>query len=671
MRKRNRNRKKIRITGLAAGVMATAVVLAVVGGCVHRSGKDRDKKTKGARGPFTSGGGPLTAGDLNPVLQAVGPNDAVPQTVMVGFARQVFDKAPRPATAGTVLTIQPHVPGRLVVTSGSTLTFAPKKGSFLKPETRYTVTLESVENGLKSLKPTRPWAMQFKTPRFGFLRLSGGVLARGAGRTEVEVTFSGPVSHRRLGHFARWKVGGKTITSATYFPSTDPYTVRVRLSHPTVLKHGRNLKLILRAGVEWAGGRQGSAPARAARAVLVLKKAKPMRVLGALLEQASDGFYVEVSCDDKAAAGPTQEYDSYTGKKPLKISSRCILDDRSARRFLRFNPPVDFTVTSFRQGFRIIGPFRHGATVMRLDAGAATRDGGMLTHSFTKRFFVPARRPMLKFANKGRYLARSALGSLGLRHRNIPKTRIKVRHVPPENLVFWLNGGGETADERNSNLLVDTTVPLKSVTDRPSILWLDLPRLLKGRKPGLYQITARGGEETDSVRVVLTDINLVVKKSEPPKDRKGWSPEVFVWALDMVTARPLEGVDLRLIRKSGKVLARCRTNREGECRLRPHPVDIDPNPPFAILAGRGDDVTYLKYSELPLTGHPPNPFLESYLTRTGFRASLYSDRGCTVPANRSTWPPSCGPATTRRPRPGFRSSSRCSIPASASCCAAS
>ena len=75
---------------------------------------------------------------------------------------------------------------------------------------------------------------------------------------------------------------------------------------------------------------------------------------------------------------------------------------------------------------------------MKIAGGATSVDGGVLLGAYNRTFSVSARKPQLSFAMSGRYLPRSAWNNLGIKHLNTEAVNLVVRHVPPENLVFWL-----------------------------------------------------------------------------------------------------------------------------------------------------------------------------------------------------------------------------------------
>ena len=284
---------------------------------------------------------------------------------------------------------------------------------------------------------------------------------------------------------------------------------------------------------------------------------------------------------------------------------------------------------------------------MTLDAGATSSTGGRLLSSFTHSFSVAARGSQLGFSSSGRYLPRSAWRNLPLHHLNVSEVELTVRNVPPENLVFWMGDDArETADERTSNVLVKTTLALDSPQDVLATTSVDVGSLVPAGTRGLMEVTASAEEELKAVsRILLTDLSLVAKRSRRPPQRapEGDSEEaseeapegartrepeeVWVWALGMETAEPLAGVEVSLVKRSGQAVARCTTSGEDGCRLKVPVLGVDESPPFALLARRGREVTYLKYSELKTDLSHEDVQGESYEEGQPYRGALFMDRG--------------------------------------------
>ncbi|MEP6863149.1 MAG: MG2 domain-containing protein, partial [Deltaproteobacteria bacterium] len=275
----------------------------------------------------------------------------------------------------------------------------------------------------------------------------------------------------------------------------------------------------------------------------------------------------------------------------------------------------------------VFGDFKRGTYSVKIDGGATSVDGGMLLAPFAKSFSVAARKPQISFEGTGRYLPRTAWTNLGIKHLNVDAVNLVVREVPPENLIFWMsNDYSDTADERTSNVILKKTIPLEGDPDAQASTWLDVGSLLPATSRGILEmkLVATGTQAT--ARLLLTNLSLVAKKTSQPG--KPWNQKVQVWALDMDTANTLNGVDVSLVRKSGKVVARCSTDGGKGCTLDTNgDNDPDQSEPFALIARKGDDLTYLRYSDLKADVAESNTSGTPFVADSPYRAAMYSDRG--------------------------------------------
>lgn len=592
-----------------------------------------DAAIGGADAGFLADGGmssidepPLSADALRPVIMAVGSNRELPQRVDIAFAIPVIDDAPRPVGGDTVLQIEPRTAGSVRFTDASTLSFQPSEG-FLHGQT-YTVTLTSVESKDGRLEPAKPWTHTFETPEFGFAYMSNGIAEEKSRVFEVELYFTGAVKPEEVEERASWSVNGEAVTSnfdVSYAQGGEPNIVRVYIRR--FAEDEAEISLELAEGVPSA---RGGSTAQAATAKTVVNRGPRVELYDVRREEGPTGYYISTACRDRAAPGGTRYYWSPRLRQSFRVSRRCLPTADSAKNFISINPEVDFEVAPGRHGFNIQGDFKRGSYTIRIAPGLETIDGGLVRAAVEEKVTVPARAPKLSFANKGRYLPRSEWSKLALRHMNVRELELEIRHVPEENLVFWMSGEDEEFTPRVANTVARDRVILRGEEDNLSKSHIDVERLIKDPKPGVYEVTARGLGEEDSVRLLLTDMNLIVKQSQKRPD-DAWSEEAYAWVIDMKTTKPKEGVTVQAIRKSGDVIGSCETAKDGGCRVTMPTESLDKNGPFAFVARQNDDVTYLKYSEL-LSAPLGDVSGESYLAETPYRAAIYSDRDLYRPA---------------------------------------
>ncbi|HZI10922.1 MAG TPA: MG2 domain-containing protein [Myxococcus sp.] len=572
---------------------------------------------------------------LAPIIRELGTEDFLPVQLVLEFPRPVMP-AEGTVKPGTVITLAPQVPGTFSWSTQSTLVFTPASPGFAYG-TAYTLTLKALATDAGVLTPPSEgaWSYRFTTPAFRFVRLEPRQLDLLTGNVEVDAVFSGPVDADTVRTWGTFRVGGQLITSVKWraVPGSRN-AVTAQLAHPG-LKPSATLRFSLQEGMPAPGKAKVTAPMDEEE--LELRGGKRLDVTGVTLAEGTSGFYLEVSCRDVDAEAPPSPRTLADGSDDYYWYHRnkgCSLDDAVAADAIQLKPAVKFSVAPSRRGFRIFGDFKRGAQSLRIKAGTPSVGGGILLSTFTQAFPVPARKPQLSFAASGRYLPRSAWRNLPLQHLNLDSVDLVIRNVPPENLVFWMsNEGTEQSDERTSNVLVKKTLPLRAPPDALLTTYVDMAGLVPASTRGLVEVTAQKGELRAASRILLTDLSLVAKRGAPALGSED-TGEVWVWALGMESTEPLSGVEVSLVKRSGQAVARCTTRGDDGCRLKVPAPDVDESEPFALIARKGNELTYLKYSELKTEIANADVQGEPYrLEKQAYQASLWSDRGVYRPGD--------------------------------------
>ena len=568
------------------------------------------------------------------LLREVGPTGELPTAFTIRLTQSAFEAEAvgKAAPDGTELVFSPPVDGTLTVSSERELTFTPTVG--FAPDTAYTATLTAVSNGIErhtapTVQGANPWTRSFSTPAFGLARLS--LVQRDFKRKQlvVDLVFTGPVALAEVEKRLSVSFEGARIRPTALLGGPRDSVVRMTLQGNS-LDEG-TLSVAVAEGVPLAASPDRVAPAGSAS--LDVAAGQPIEIEALVVKEGVSGHYLEVVCNDPAAGGERWywDQDTYDG---WWLSSRCMALPQSVLSSLHITPAVDFTVAEAPGGFRLFGDFAQGDYEVQIDAGLQTLDGGVLTEVWEGTVRVPERTPTLALAAKGRYLPKSAWRNLPLRHLNVDVATLTVRHIPEENLVFWL-GGSEPAEARTSNVIFERELPLGGAVDQEQTRWVDVGGLLPNVDKGVYELSVKqkDGAAKDAARLLLTDLQLLAKRSTPTPGMP-YASELQVWTVDTHSTDPVSGTEVTLVRPSGQTVARCRTDNQGACTLTLPEPGVDETPPVALLARKGGDLTYLKFSDLLLqsdadtTGEPwfaaaPAEGEEA----ASYVASAWTDRG--------------------------------------------
>ncbi len=572
-----------------------------------------------------------TPASFKPVIKELGPEGAVPDRVVFEFTRSISYADPE-GKKGTVITFSPEARGSLEFDEENhTVTFKPID-SFELGKT-YTVTLESVEtpSGTVKAPAADAWRHSFTTPKFSFLRLAPQQVDLTKGQVSVELVFSGPVDAAAARRYGSFQVEGKPISDVKFSTNaTQRHVLTAQLSHPQ-LGPGATVRFNLKPGLTSPKG-GGAAPA--AQDSFELRGGKRMDITHVSVKEGNTGYYLEVSCRDVEMNAPPSpdegEYDEYYYEN---TNLGCVLDDHVAADAIRFTPAVKFSVSPSRRGFRVFGDFKRGTYTMKINAGTLSEGGGRLLSTFENRYSISPRKPQVGFTSAGRYLPRKAWSNLPLTHLNVDSAELVIRHVPPENLIFWMsNDSQEATDERTANVIARKTLALKGADDTLTTTYLDVASMVPATTQGVVEISVSRDRARAAARILLTNLSLVAKRGaivSAPNPAE----EVRVWALDMATTAPLSGVEVTAVKKSGQVVARCTTGGDDGCLLQVPAQTVDASAPFALIARKGEELTYLKYSELKTEIANSDVQGEPYRAQAPYRASIYPDRGVYRPGD--------------------------------------
>jgi len=612
----------MRRLGFAAVLLPLVSLLLLPAGCKKTKKDAPEDGTAASSSPTPSR--PLTADDLQPVIREIGASGVVPKAVVIEFSSRVTDEGAS-VSDKTVVKITPDTPGRMEWTSPSTLTYTPRNG-FLYA-TKYSVALEAVEtrSGVVAAPSAGAWSREFTTPAFAFVRASPASIDFTKNKVNVDLAFSGPVSASAVRDFVTFQADGANLGDAKISSTENANVVRATLVSSRLSAKAK-IRVKVRAGLAPEG--KSVLRAAAAEESFELFDGEPVEVKTSLIKEGGNGFYVEVVCNDKAAEGGERYYWDYEAEQSWYVSRRCMLQEAQAQEGIRFDPPVKFYVAPGSAGFRVFGDFKRGTYAMTIDAGVGSVDGGVTQASFEKSFSVPARKPAVSFVSNGRYLPRNAWRNLAINHLNIDAANLFIRHVPPENLVYWMSDDyRENTDERTSNLVVAKTIAVKGAPDAMTTTWIDVASWLPADTKGVLELSLEApGAQRNTARLLLTEMSIVAKKgASDPKEP--WKEEVRVWAMGMEESNLLSGVEMKLVRKSGLVVAKCTTSGEEGCTLKADRPDEDKHAPFAIIATKGGDLTYLKYSDLRTDVADSDVQGVPWVTEQAYRAAVWSDRG--------------------------------------------
>lgn len=608
--------KKFKFTSSAVAISMIISIVFFAVGCNSKSGNS----ARIVKAAYASNEGGTSDDESRKPLQVKFMIDGLPyrlpKSVLISFSRPVVpaEMAGQDAGSDTIINFSPKLEGSISWESASMLIFKPK---YILPfNTSFNVELLQVETEKSAIKPQKSgdWSSSFKTPPF---------IARAAGidrldleknETDIVILFSGPASSGTSPNLFSVSISGKSVSGFRVLGQ--PYSDRlmVRIKSP-LIKEGKLLKIKALKGIKAESGQTYTQQAFE-ESLEIKKTIKKLNFSSIYLEEGPGGFYIEAYCSDYGEA---------------LYWSKCDVPQESLKQMVTVFPPANVRFIPQQRGFRALGDFKQGRYRMTIEAGLKSNIGSILLETKTNTFDVPARTPSATFGSKGRFLPRQRLTMVPIKHINVGEVEIKVRRIPEQNIIFWLSGETEGADDRNSDIVFSEKVKLDYKEDVPATSWLDLSKMLPADARGVFEFSVNTPDQSDAVRLVLTNISLVAKRS-------GLNGEnLMIWALDSEKLTPISGAAIELMSMSNRQLAKAATNADGLAEFNGvmDSIDNKPKSPFAVIARTAADFTALKFSDLevglseyPVQGAP-------YESQSIYRSAIYMDRGVYRPGEKS------------------------------------
>lgn len=556
---------------------------------------------------------------LHPVFLPIGPAGGAPTAFFVDLLHPVVNAEAVGKTAtGVAFTSSQTDAGTLVWVSRSRLRYDP--AAALAPGDTLTLTLSGLPGPDGEQALPAPVTQTFTAPPLALHHATLADGRPGLPQRTMRLSFTGPVDPSSLRGKVHLKAGNIELSLPTFAAGEAPHEVLVSVADRR-LPTAAAIDLTLDAGAQSA---LGSATAPAAQASVTLpasaKGEMSLRVVRA--REGGSGFSIDVICNDSAAEGWSRWFWDEDAQDSYELSPRCELDPTSHADVV-IEPAVPVTFVPTRSGFRIQGDLPRGAYHLRIAAGARTKDGGVLHAPWEGTLVIPGRSPSVSIPTVGRYLPPDAWKGLPIRHRNAGQLEVTVRHIPQRNLVFWMAGSNDRADTTTSEVLAHTWLPQRGAADVTESGWVDLKALVPDPQPGIYEILLGAGTQQDAARVMVTDLNLVVKAGPAQPDGQTWQ----AWVTGMDDHAPRSGAELQLVRPSGQVLADCTTDRDGACTLRAAKDPRDPTPPIGVLARSGGRLTYLRFADVAVPRTEADLTGADWAPPAPLRAALHTERG--------------------------------------------
>ena len=103
---------------------------------------------------------------------------------------------------------------------------------------------------------------------------------------------------------------------------------------------------------------------------------------------------------------------------------------------------------------------------------------------------------------------------MSIRHRNVSRATVQVRHIPRSNLHSWLHQTTDSITPAFGDVVMTQSLDLRSKPNETSSFALDFAHREEVAQDGVYEVQIAGGGKEDFLRVQVTDLNLIAKKED-------------------------------------------------------------------------------------------------------------------------------------------------------------
>ncbi|VVC54084.1 hypothetical protein RHAL1_00977 [Beijerinckiaceae bacterium RH AL1] len=258
---------------------------------------------------------------------------------------------------------------------------------------------------------------------------------------------------------------------------------------------------------------------------------------------------------------------------------------QSLEPFVAITPATDHSLEA-RGKDLCVGGLKHGNHyAFRLKAGLPGADGTVLAKDVPVAVDIPDREAQVSF-DQGKTLLPYTKGvGLPLKSINVAKAHVTLYRFSDRTMVDHLandwfgqgvSGYGLETIEDRAQKLFDGSVDIAQVRNQEISTTLPLDQLVKTLEPGVYVALATTPsdrldreKERATVWFSVSDIGLVTVKTDSG---------LLVAAHSLQSAKPMAGVELRLVSRANEVLGSYRTDGEGRVTI-----------PGALLRGEHGD----------------------------------------------------------------------------------
>ncbi|MCP4582525.1 MAG: hypothetical protein GY839_13030 [candidate division Zixibacteria bacterium] len=319
------------------------------------------------------------------------------------------------------------------------------------------------------------------------------------------------------------------------------------------------------------------------------------------------------------------------GRIAIRLSESVSLPDLS--EYLTITPDVSITINQRYRHIYLYGNFKPGDVyTINIRRGLSSLNGETLKDDFSTKVQMQDLKPSLKFLDDGFFMSAQSSQLLAIEAINTKQISVEVEQIFANNIVYYLGGGRHRYSDPNisrvGRKIFSKQYKLPESKNEPVVSTFDLGEIVGDSLQGIYAVSVRMKDRRWNYinrRIMITDLGILARLSDS---------HMMVWVNTLSGTKPVDNARVNLISSNNQNLLEGYTNSKGVLIFENIGDKISGFEPFVITAGKGDDLSYLKFNEclLPTSEFDikGRPFLS-----TGYESFIYSDRGVYRPGETS------------------------------------
>ena len=302
------------------------------------------------------------------------------------------------------------------------------------------------------------------------------------------------------------------------------------------------------------------------------------------------------------------------------------------KEHISITPAVDFTIDQRYYSIILRGNFKPRETyTIDIGRGLKSLNGQPLDREFSTKIHIEDLRPSVRFIDEGVYMSKSGRQLMAIETINIDEITVEVEQVFANNIVYFLSGGrsGRYGSDihRVGRRIFHKEFRLAKMLNEPVNSTIDLGAIVGDSLRGIYTVAVNVKDRRwrqARRKVMITDLGILARRSDD---------YLMVWVNSLSGTTPVPNAEVRLMSGNNQILAENVTDADGIAIFEDVNRNIEQADPFIITVTRGNDLSYLRFSDCLISTSEFDVAGRPYLTR-GYEAFIFSDRGVYRPGEK-------------------------------------